>query len=257
MSWYSSATSFHLRRSLVQDCKYFFLFSFFVLKSIVSCQCSVCRQLYAFLWQEVVIAGQHLTKKSANFLGAIGIPVLNKLCNKLTGFDHRNDRDFQKSRHVYPGDWHCNIQQAHSKWHEVTATGLADVAFMADALAKVIAGEQLPLLFKHDLFQCYHSKDSFSAFDWPTIAPEVSDVFESCFSSLVGGWPQPDVGGFIGCMISSTMRVGNTEALDDNAPQTLDSCLVEHACIAFDGLQLDVPRLKKCIGLSSIVSGTC
>jgi hypothetical protein len=209
------------------------------------------------LWQEQFLAGPHLTKKWANFLGAIGIPVVNKICNKLTGFDHSNDPDFQKSRHVYPGDWHCNIHQPHSKWHEVSATALADLALLADAGAKVIAGEQLHLLFKHDLFNCYHTKDGFSGFDWPTIAPEVSDLFESCFSSLVDRWPQLYLGGFIGCMVSSTIRVGNTEALEDNAPQTLDSCLVKNNCIAFDGLQLDVPRLKKCIGLSSIVSGLC
>jgi hypothetical protein len=192
-----------------------------------------------------------------NFLGAIGIPAVNKLGNLLTGFDRNNDPNFQKARHVYPGDWHCRINQPHSKWHEAAANGVVDVVLLADAGAKVIGGEQLPLLFNHDLLQCYHTKDGFSAFDWPATASEVSDVFESCFSSLVDGWPQPDVGGFIGCMVSSTMRVGNTEALDDNAPQTLDSCLVKNDCIAFDGMQLDLPRLKKCIGLSSIVSGSC
>jgi hypothetical protein len=216
--------------------------------------CSIfVQQIYAVLWHEQLFPVKILTRKIPNFLGATLIRAVNLMSNKLTGFDRRNDPDFQKSHHVYPGDFHCNIQQPHSKWHEITGNGLVDVDLSADSLAKVIAGEQLPLLLKHDIFQCYEERDAFSDFSWPTIAPAVSEVFDSCFSNLLDGWPQLDTGGFVGCMVTSIIRFGNDAAVqavqEDGLPPTFESCLVEHDCIRFDGLQLDGPRLKRCIGL--------
>jgi hypothetical protein len=204
------------------------------------------KQLYGMMWQEIIIPSKFLRRKIPNFLGATLIPVVNLMSNKLTVFDRQNDPDFQKSLHIYPGDFHCSIQQPHSKWHEVTGNGLVDVDLSADSLAKVIAGGQLPLLLKHDLFRCYDERDAFSGFSWSTIAPAVSEVFDSCFSNLLDGWPQLDTGGLVGCMVTAMIRVGNDAVVqEDGLPPTLESCLVEHDCIRFDGLQLDGPRLNK------------
>ena len=55
------------------------------------------------------------------------------MANLLTGFVH-TDKDAQSCTNVYPGDSRCRVQQPHSKWHEESANGLTDLAFLADAL---------------------------------------------------------------------------------------------------------------------------
>lgn len=216
-------------------------------------------QLYAFLWQEELIKGKHLTSRTANFLGAVGVRKVNRLANFLTGFNRRNDRKFQRARNVYPGDKRCRRQVPHSKWHEVIANGLVDVAILCDMINRVFSEQRLHFNLDNELFRCYESSSVFSGFDWQSISSTVSQVFETCSVELLDDWPRPDIGQFTGCMISSMIRAGNEEEAesvgeDTVPPLTLDACLVNNDCIKFDGLQLDVDLLKQCVGLTLEVS---
>jgi hypothetical protein len=109
-------------------------------------------------------------------------------------------------------------------------------------------------VFDSELLQCYESVDCFSGFDWSTIAPESSAVFESCFSYLVEDWP--NMGGLH--WMHDFFNDGSRQQRNGRelfAP-TLDRCLVEHDCIGLDGLQLDFPKLRKFIGFSGIASAS-
>jgi hypothetical protein len=211
------------------------------------------RQLYAFYWQETVLKGVY--SPVTNFIGALAIPKLNKLCNLLNHYDFSDDLAVQKAFRVYPGDRACRKQEPHSKWHEESANGLVDFAFLSDDVAKVIGkGAQISLGLNNTLLQCYIERDCISGFNWSVIAPRMSATFESCFSEAAEGCPQLYGSGFLGCMVSSFVSVGNTVSTpDEEAPERLDRCLVDNDCIGFNGARLDVGRLKECIGFGSLV----
>ena len=210
-----------------------------------------------------MIQGDHLEKDFANFFGAISIGAVNKLSNKLTGFKRWEDIRFQKSKHVYPGDGLCNIEQPHSKWHEIAANVLVDIALAADLVGRYISGKHA-----HDhvpLLQRYSLEETFSSFDWTALSPNLSKNFDTCIKQTLAGWPKPIFGAFVGCMASTTVFTGsmkstdqNGRLLDDTAPETLEMCLAMNDCLRFDGFQIDTHRLPECLGLSSNVSrGVC
>jgi hypothetical protein len=44
----------------------------------------------------------------------------------------QTDKDVVYSKNVYPGEAKCNLEQAHSIWHEVSANGLVEIIMMTD-----------------------------------------------------------------------------------------------------------------------------
>ena len=202
-------------------------------------------QFKAFAWQEETIPGGHLTDPKKNFLGALSMPITNLIGNKLTGFDRSSDFGFQATFGVYPGDKICRKTIPHAKWHEQSANALVDFIFLGDEVAKVMGGQGtfLKIDVRSELLQCQMERDCFSGFDWSAVSNEASATFESCTAELEEGQSR----GFVGCMFSSLIQVGNKVDYTDTKPESLDQCLAENDCLSFNGLRLDVGRLNKCI----------
>ena len=217
-------------------------------------------QLYALYWQEQFIPGDHLTKFTCNLFGAMSIKLVNKVSEMLTGFHRAHvDLNFYKSKHVYQGDKHCNIQQPHSKWHEVSANAVADIMIASNLLAKLIEGDT----GHFHLFDLFRLDDAFAGFEWNVLSPSLSKPLQQCAIDFIGDWPSWRLGKLVSCVVSQTIQAGRAE--DDNRVQPLDesiwashdlldSCLLENQCISFDGVQLDMDLVQQCVGLSDNVS---
>lgn len=102
---------------------------------------TVLKLLYSFLWQEKTLQLDIFLQDGPNRIGADIMPVLMSLFNFISGFDHA-DEAFQNGQGVYPGDEQCRLQP-HAKWHEVSASGLLDLAFTADCFRTVVTGKGL------------------------------------------------------------------------------------------------------------------
>jgi len=100
---------------------------------------TVMKLLWAFVWQEQTFLYPFIFDAKWNIAGNLLTPPLFALANKLTQFPH-DDQDYQKQKNIYPGQAHCNIKAAapHAKWHEISATGLMDMAFMSDYVRTTI-----------------------------------------------------------------------------------------------------------------------
>lgn len=213
-------------------------------------------QLYAFLWQEVLIPLEFLKGRTVNFLGGVGIRKINRIANMFTGFNRRNDPQFQKSRHVYPGDRRCSRQQSssHAKWHEVIANGLVDVVLVCDAVNKAISDNNHGLdglgFEENELLQCYESNEAFSEFEWSAIAPQLSSIFETCVLEFAEESSSSTLGAFLGCSVSNLIRAGHGQIEEAESQPSLENCLVDHDCVEFHGVELNIDRLKQCMGLS-------
>ena len=201
-----------------------------------------------------------MTKFTCNLFGAASIRLVNNVANFLTGFHRRFlDWSFHTSRHVYPNDKHCSIQQAHSKWHEVSANGLADIMLASNLVAKMIDGSGDSGHFH--LFDRFGIDDAFAGFEWRLLSPKLSNVLEGCFLDFLRGFPSLKMGEFLGCVLTETIVAGNaveedaTDQLNESPRfQTLDTCLLGNKCIAFNGVELDVDLIQWCIGVGVDVS---
>ena len=70
---------------------------------------TLIKLLYAFMWQEGIFKYGVLYEPAWNVFGALLIPAVNSLSNKLTGFDHP-DASIQASDAIYPGqEYHHTI----------------------------------------------------------------------------------------------------------------------------------------------------
>ena len=79
-----------------------------------------------------------------NFFGGLSLPLINDVCNGLTGFDRTTvDPQWQQARNVYPGDFFCRLTEGHTKWHELSGNAFLDTVFVGNAAASVIKGESL------------------------------------------------------------------------------------------------------------------
>jgi hypothetical protein len=94
---------------------------------------TVMKLVYAFCWQENTFTAPILKKPGVGILGAELMPSINTAANMLTGFVH-TDKDTQSCTNVYPGDSTCRVGKPHAKWHEESANGLLDLAYLADAI---------------------------------------------------------------------------------------------------------------------------
>jgi hypothetical protein len=214
------------------------------------------------LWQEQLLPFFHLNSKIKNFFGAITMPGINVLANKLTGYDRYNDKWFQLAHGAYPGERACRKQVPHAKWHEMTANGLADLAFLLDDGARVIqaGGSVKTMSVPSKLLDCQMKNDCYSGPDWSNLTPISSRAFSSCLKKL-GSEPQLGANiDFVGCMINTLVQTGNSDdvAREEgsfmSSTETIDKCLVENDCIGFNGMQLDIFKLNRCIGIGSLVS---
>jgi hypothetical protein len=100
---------------------------------------TMVKLLYAFVWQEEIFQYKLVYNMEWNVLGALLTPAVNSLANRLTGFLH-SDETIQKSEAVYPGQDFCKVKHTapHAKWHEISANGLMDLAYMADRVKAAI-----------------------------------------------------------------------------------------------------------------------
>jgi len=99
----------------------------------------VLKLLWAFTWQEGIFKYPFLYNAEWNVFGALLIPSVNHLANRLTGFHHA-DASYQESEAVYPGHEWCRVKHTapHSKWHECAANGLMDLGYLADYFGEVV-----------------------------------------------------------------------------------------------------------------------
>jgi hypothetical protein len=97
---------------------------------------TVMKLVYAFCWQENTFTAPILKKPGVGVLGAELMPSINTAANMLTGFLH-TDKNAQSCTNVYPGDAECRVGTPHAKWHEMSANGLTDLAFLADAIHQI------------------------------------------------------------------------------------------------------------------------
>jgi hypothetical protein len=100
---------------------------------------TVLKLLWAFTWQECTFIYKQVYNAEWNVFGALLIPSVNRLANKLTGFAHPDD-SIQRGESIYPGqDW-CKLKHTapHAKWHEISANGLMDLGYLADDVKVVV-----------------------------------------------------------------------------------------------------------------------
>lgn len=163
---------------------------------------TVMKLLWAFVWQEQTFLYPFIFDAKWNFIGNLLTPPLFSLANKLTKFPH-DDQDYQKQKNIYPGQAHCNIKAAapHAKWHDISATGLMDMAFMSDYVRTAIDVAQArdaptyatspdEVFIKTDIFDEWAAE--VSADDWATaglvavVKGMVNDA-DSCGSGVADG----------------------------------------------------------------------
>lgn len=106
---------------------------------------TLLKLFYAFVWQEHTFIYSFVFNPLWNTFGDYLIKPVFSLANKLTKFPH-DDLDFQKGTAIYPGQEHCNAKATapHAKWHEVSANGLVDLAYLSDAVHVAIEKAQAP-----------------------------------------------------------------------------------------------------------------
>lgn len=105
---------------------------------------TLVKLLYAYFWQECQFKYGILYNPTWNVFGALLIPAVNALSNKLTGFEHP-DASIQMSEDIYPGQEWCRVKHTspHAKWHEQSANGLMDLGYFADAVKTIIDTAQV------------------------------------------------------------------------------------------------------------------
>ena len=102
---------------------------------------------YGFMWQEEIIPIHNHTKeffgvKTHPYIQKKGgqfMSFLNSRFNARSKFEY-SDKDFQKAKHVYPGDAQCRTGLSpHAKWHEMGATSLLDMLNLANAISTAVS----------------------------------------------------------------------------------------------------------------------
>lgn len=181
-------------------------------------------------------------------LGSVVTPFVNALSNVITGFNRSGSPNLQFSRNAYPGDNRCNRRHPHSKWHEIAANGLVDVALTAKSLNKLLAGESLTNLRSisgNSVVQCYEKAWAAESepFDSDLFSADTQDellggILEECFSSNLF-----DFGRFLSCLTNKMVWLSKSTA----QPTHLEQCLVDNECIVFNGTDFNAKRLHDCV----------
>jgi len=99
-----------------------------------------CKLVFAFLWQEQILEGGFFLQPRTNETAPNILPPLVSLFNFVSGFE-LPDPAFQESDGIYPGDDSCRSKTIlHTKWHELSAMGLLDMAYLVDCAATIVNG---------------------------------------------------------------------------------------------------------------------
>jgi hypothetical protein len=92
---------------------------------------------YAFLWQEFFIPLPSLYGPLPNQLGAWAMPYWNGASAKISGIP-QTDAAVNNAVKVYPGDQKCRGTSPHALWHEESANGLLEIAFVSDFAHRIL-----------------------------------------------------------------------------------------------------------------------
>ena len=99
-----------------------------IFEKFVGC---LMKLLFAFLYQEHSVPVPELWGPMGLRLAAYIMPYFNKIADDISKFPEA-DSHVKQSKNVYPGDDYCRTYQAHSIWHEESASGLLELIFVAD-----------------------------------------------------------------------------------------------------------------------------
>merc|ERR1712084_45121 len=58
-------------------------------------------------------------------------PYVYKVADALSGF-YEHDEELNNTGKVFPGDKFCRVDSPHALWHEVSANGLMNFAYLAN-----------------------------------------------------------------------------------------------------------------------------
>jgi hypothetical protein len=167
---------------------------------------TIMKLLWAFVWQEQTFLYPFIFDAKWNLIGNLLTPPLFALANKLTKFPH-DDLDYQKQKDIYPGQAHCNIKAAapHAKWHDISATGLMDMAFMSDYVRQAIDIAQArgppsyatsadEVFIKTDIFDEWAAESAAenAADDWTSaglvaVVKDIVNEADSCSTGVADG----------------------------------------------------------------------
>lgn len=86
---------------------------------------------WAFLWQEEFVPSQFLWHPLTMSIAVSLTPFVYSLADHLSGF-YEKDHDVNSLGKVFPGDKFCRIDSPHALWHEVSANGLMNFAYLAN-----------------------------------------------------------------------------------------------------------------------------
>lgn len=94
--------------------------------------------IYAFLWQEFFIPLPELYTTIPNELGGLLLPYWNDASAKISGIPQTDEAVNAAKKGVYPGDTRCRGTSPHALWHEESANGLLEIAFVADFAYQIL-----------------------------------------------------------------------------------------------------------------------
>jgi len=94
--------------------------------------------LYAFMWQEFFIPLTFLYHPVPNEVGAMFLPYWNAMSAEISGIPQTDAAVNHAKRGVYPGDMKCRGRSPHALWHEESANGLLEIAFVADFAYQIL-----------------------------------------------------------------------------------------------------------------------
>lgn len=94
--------------------------------------------LWAFLWEEHLWEhdGTTIFEPWFNAFGTRITGLINGRANSINSFTYF-EQSFQDFVSVYPGDFWCNPQEPHPKWHQQGAVGLLDLMYLADEMHRI------------------------------------------------------------------------------------------------------------------------
>lgn len=107
----------------------------------------VIKMMLAFVYQEHVLPVPELYNVVGLHVGAIMMPYINQVADKLTGFS-QTDQAVLDSVNVYPGDTKCRAYTPHSIWHEESGNGFLELVFTADYINRVITNAQESIIIQ-------------------------------------------------------------------------------------------------------------
>jgi len=232
------------------------------LAEVVPCPClsnmtrcsSLIFQAKAFFWQEEFLDRSIYNIPLINSLGALLMPEISKLANKLTGYDRSSDLEFQYSLEVYPGGFDCNAHVPHAKWHQMAANMLVDLSFLANDAFRVLTGGTLLFRdFQADFVECLAENECLAGFEISGVQdlsadPAVEPLWHCFETTISSAWP---LGAFGDCVLDAFTSTNTSSVSEDRegtpSLDTIDGCLLARECLVFENGFVNVEQLQHCI----------